>query len=101
MSVVFSGFLYQENQPRHDKTEILLKVALNTIQQAKTMLGLTRSRLEPTIYCNQGEHAIPYTTDSVHHGEKPYNKLNQINIINNNNSPQGESVHSSIWSSDK
>ena len=29
------------------------------------VFGLTRSRLEPTIYCTQGEYANHYTTDEV------------------------------------
>jgi hypothetical protein len=29
------------------------------------VFGLTRSGLEPTIYCTRGEHANNYTTDAV------------------------------------
>jgi hypothetical protein len=72
----------------HDITEILLKVALNTINQPTyfhqscwvlsgeatntnfIVFGLTRPWFEPTIYRTQGEHANHYTTAVVLMGNK-------------------------------
>jgi len=42
---------------RHDITEILLKITLNTIKQTK--------KIEPTIYHTRGEDANQYTSDTV------------------------------------
>ena len=52
---------------RHNFTEILLKVALNTITLPNFIVcGLTQLELKPMIYCTRREHADQFITDVVH-----------------------------------
>jgi len=73
MSVVFNGYSTNKTD-RHDITEILLKVALNTINQPTVHIILIQSqpvftcRAEKQKYQFNSEHANHYTMDAVLNG---------------------------------
>ena len=47
------------------------------------VFGLTRSGLEPTIYCTRGEHANHYTTNAVSHLIRYYWEITHLELNDN------------------
>jgi hypothetical protein len=46
--------------------------------------SLTRSGIEPTIYCSRGEHANHYTTDAVGYIDIQRNGDDDVSVVQNN-----------------